>query len=168
MIAGSVGGRRLKAPAGGRSRPTSDRVREAVFSSLTSMDAIADARVLDLFAGSGALGIEALSRGAKEATFVDSDPAAAATVRANLASTGLEGTVVRGDAVAFLIGAGRFDLALLDPPYDFDRWNEVLSTLQAGVVVLESDREVELGDRWEILRCRRYGGTVVTVARATD
>lgn len=132
------------------------------------MDALAGARVLDLFAGSGALGIEALSRGAAAATFVDADGGAAKTVRANLEATGLQGEVVRLDALAFLAGAGHFDLAFADPPYDFDGWDDVLSALDADLVVLESGREIELGERWDVLRCRRYGGTVVTVAAAAS
>src|SRR5918998_3417279 len=97
VIAGRWGGRRLQAPPGDATRPTSDRVREALFSILGAR--VDDARVLDLFAGSGALGIEALSRGAASATFVDHDPDALAAVRANLDGTGLadRATVVRAD-----------------------------------------------------------------------
>src|SRR5688500_6095905 len=103
VVGGSAGGRRLRAPAGRSTRPTADRVREAMFNSLGSLDAVVGARVLDLFAGSGALGIEALSRGAAAATFVDSDARALAVVRANLDDTGLAGaTLVRADALAFL------------------------------------------------------------------
>ena len=91
VVAGTAGGRKLQAPPGRDIRPTSDRVREAVFSSLDSMGAVGGASVVDLFCGSGSLGIEALSRGAASATFVDNDPAAIATVRANLAATGLDG-----------------------------------------------------------------------------
>src|SRR5439155_24104030 len=115
VVAGSAKGRRLQAPPGRDVRPTSDRVREAVFSSLASMEAVEGASVLDLFAGTGALGIEALSRGAATATFVDDDPRAVAAVKANLASTGLDGgTVVRADALRWLEGAPAFDLALVD------------------------------------------------------
>ncbi|MFN2506284.1 MAG: RsmD family RNA methyltransferase, partial [Acidimicrobiales bacterium] len=92
VVAGLAGGRRLQAPEGRSIRPTSERVREAVFASLGSLGAVQGARVLDLFAGSGALGIEALSRGARSATFVDSDLRAVAAIRANLAAVGLVGT----------------------------------------------------------------------------
>ena len=137
-------------------------MREAVFSSLESMDAVRDARVVDLFCGSGALGLEALSRGAASATFVDDDSAAIAAVRTNLASTGLDGgEVVRADAVRWLDGDAAFDLALVDPPYSFNGWDAVFSRLRAGVVVAESDRDLEIPPPWRIVRLKRYGGTVV-------
>ena len=165
VVAGSAKGRRLQAPPGRDVRPTSDRVREAVFSSLASMEAVEGASVLDLFAGTGALGIEALSRGAATATFVDDDPRAVAAVKANLASTGLDGgTVVRADALRWLEGAPAFDLALVDPPYEFDAWDDLLGRLRASVLVAESDREVGVGPGWRVVRSRRYGGTVVTLA----
>jgi 16S rRNA (guanine966-N2)-methyltransferase len=159
-------------PPGRDTRPTSDRVREAVFNSLTSMGALHGASVLDLFAGSGALGIEALSRGAARATFVDHDRQALAAVEANLQVTGLESQaeVVRTDALAWLgrgtpAGEGpAYDLALLDPPYAFDRWPELLDLLPADLVVIESDREIEPGSTWGVTRQRRYGGTVVVIA----
>src|SRR5436853_7744768 len=120
VVAGSAGGRRLQAPPGRRLRPTSERVREAVFATLGSLGAVEGTRVVDLFAGTGALGIEALSRGATAATFVDDDATAVATVKANLQATGLVGTVVRSDVLRFLESAAeRYDLALADPPYAF-------------------------------------------------
>jgi len=86
-------------------------------------------------------------------------------VKANLASTGLDGgTVVRADALRWLDGAPAFDLALVDPPYEFDAWDEVLGLLRAGVLVAESNRTIELGPGWRVVRSRRYGGTVVTLA----
>lgn len=166
-MAGTARGRRLEAPPGSSSRPTADRVREATFNALGSLGAVTG-DVLDLFAGSGALGIEALSRGAERATFVDTDARALAVVRANLEATGLveQATVVRSDALRFLAGAGRFDLALLDPPYAFgdDEWATLLGVLDAGVAVVESDREVPVPTPWEVLRGKRYGGTVVLLA----
>lgn len=150
-------------------RPTSDRVREAVFSTLGSLGAVAGATVADLFAGTGAMGIEALSRGAASVTFVDADSVAVATIRANLAATGLDGpaaTVVRAGVEAWEVTAAPVDVAFLDPPYSFDRWAGVLEGLQAGLVVCESGADLDLGPRWEVLRARRYGGTVVTVGRA--
>lgn len=170
VVAGRARGRRLVSPRGRAVRPTSDRVREATFNALSSLDALEDASVLDLFAGSGALGIEALSRGAATATFVDHDPTALAAVRANLSTTGLApaATVVRSEASRFVAsGPGRFDLALLDPPYDFDgsSWSGLLDLLDAGLAVLESDREIDPGQRWEPVRVKRYGATVVTLVR---
>jgi 16S rRNA (guanine966-N2)-methyltransferase len=168
VVAGSARGRRLVAPAGPSTRPTADRVREATFNALGSLDAVEDAVVLDLFAGSGALGIEALSRGAASCTFVDSDPKAIAAVRANLEGTGLTGAVVRDDARRWA-GAhpGPWDLVLLDPPYALTdaEWADLLGVLDAEVVVVESDREVPLPAPWQVLRCKRYGGTVVLLAR---
>ena len=165
VVAGTAKGRKLTAPPGRDVRPTSDRVREAVFSSLVSMDAVEGASVLDLFAGSGALGIEALSRGAATATFVDDDPQAVATVEANLVATGLDGgTVVRADALRWLESAPRLDLALVDPPYEFAAWDQLLGRLRAGVLVAESDHELDLGAGWGVVRIKRYGGTVVTLA----
>jgi 16S rRNA (guanine966-N2)-methyltransferase len=169
VVAGSAGGRRLTVPPGVTTRPTADRVREATFNALGSLGVVEGATVLDLFAGSGAMGIEALSRGATSATFVDRDPRAVAAVRVNLETTGLadRATVVRADATHWLAGAGRFDLAVLDPPYATDdaTWTELLRRLDAGVAVLESDREVSLPESWGILRSRSYGGSVVVLAR---
>src|SRR6185295_18675776 len=125
VVGGTAGGRRLHAPAGRALRPTSERVREAVFSSLESMGGLDGAAVLDLFAGTGALGIEALSRGASHAVFVDADSDALAAVRSNLEATGLTGSghVVRSDVVKFLERQNDvFDVAFADPPYEFQAW----------------------------------------------
>ncbi|MDQ6927628.1 MAG: RsmD family RNA methyltransferase, partial [Actinomycetota bacterium] len=103
VVAGTVGGRRLQSPSGRNVRPMTEKVREAVFASLGSQGVVEGARVVDLFAGTGAIGIEALSRGAREAVFVEADPAAAATVEANLAITRLPGgSVVRDDVLRYL------------------------------------------------------------------
>ena len=171
VVAGSARGRRLQTPPGLDVRPTTDRVREATFNALGSLDVVQGASVLDLFAGSGALGIEALSRGAGHATFVDSSPRALAAVRDNLATCGLDeaATVVRADAFAHLaVHPEHHDLALLDPPYAFDRWAELLDTVRAPVVVVESDRAVPTEPHYEVRRERRYGGTVVTIAAQAD
>jgi 16S rRNA (guanine966-N2)-methyltransferase len=171
VVAGRFGGRRLAAPRGAHTRPTSERVREALFSALGD---VSGARVLDLFAGSGALGIEALSRGAAEATFVDSSAAAARAVRANLASLGIEAEVQRADARAFLRATrkrGRqYDLVLIDPPYRRasalagDLTGALPPVLAPGArVVVESDRRAPLELDIPLLDERRYGDTLIRI-----
>jgi 16S rRNA (guanine966-N2)-methyltransferase len=172
VVAGRWGGRRLQAPPGAATRPTSDRVREALFSILA--DRVLEARVLDLFAGSGALGIEALSRGAAEATFVDSAPAAVRAVRANLEAVGAQAEVRRADALRFLVGASgdarQYDLVFLDPPYRLAGrlGRELTAALPAvlapgAAVVAESDRRAPLGLELPILDERRYGDTLIRI-----
>jgi 16S rRNA (guanine966-N2)-methyltransferase len=171
VVAGTAGGLRLVAPDGQTTRPTSDRAREATFNALGSLGVVEDATVLDLFAGSGAMGIEALSRDAAHATFVDNDERARRAIRANLETTKLgdRAKVVAADAFAFLSTVDRrFDLAVLDPPYAFDRWSEVLAVLPAEVAVLESDRPIDAGVSWVVVRSRRYGTTVVTICRRSS
>jgi 16S rRNA (guanine966-N2)-methyltransferase len=173
VVAGSAGGRLLRAPDGTTTRPTSDRVREAMFNALGSLDAIEGATVLDLYAGSGALGIEALSRGAVSATFLETAGAARRVIEDNLATTGLadRATVVAGDALGHLERTDqRFDLILADPPYGFEHWPELGAAASArlaieGLLVAESDHEPDLGAGVSVLRSKRYGGTVVVFAR---
>jgi 16S rRNA (guanine966-N2)-methyltransferase len=139
-------------------------VREATFNALGSMDALEGATVLDAFAGSGAMGIEALSRGAARCTFVERDREALAVLRANLETCKLgpdRAAVVVGDGAR--PGAGRFDLALLDPPYAFDRWDDLLAGLDAGIAVCESGRPLEPPTGWRLVREKAYGGTVVSI-----
>jgi 16S rRNA (guanine966-N2)-methyltransferase len=177
VVAGTAGGRRLVAPAS--VRPTTDRVREALFASLG--DHVVDARVLDLYAGSGALGIEALSRGAAAAVFVDADRAAIDACRANLATTGLaERAQVHPGSVATLLGAGPptapFDLVVADPPYA-DAAAAAAAILAAlgepgwltphARVVLETPTRAgppspAAGTGWEIRSERKYGDTLLT------
>ncbi len=144
-----------------------EKVREAVFASLGSQGVVEGARVLDMFAGTGAIGIEALSRGAREAVFVEADPAAAATVEANLALTGLTGgTLVRDDVLRYLARPSeRFDLAFGDPPFRFDQWERLLALLPADLAVLESKAPIEPGEDWVLTGTRRYGGSVVSFLR---
>jgi 16S rRNA (guanine966-N2)-methyltransferase len=170
VVAGEAKGRRLQAPGGPRTRPTSDRVREAIFSVLASLDAVEDAVVADLFAGSGALGIEALSRGARRATFVDQDRAAVSSILANLALCGFgpdRADVVPGDALRWVAGAPPFDLVLADPPYGFADWPALLAGLApvTGLAALETGGPLEVGPAWQVLKQKQYGGTVVTVTR---
>ncbi|MGH9227634.1 MAG: 16S rRNA (guanine(966)-N(2))-methyltransferase RsmD [Acidimicrobiales bacterium] len=168
VVGGSARGRTLVAPPGGRTRPTSDRVREAIFNALRSRGAVEGAHVLDLFAGSGALGVEALSQGAARATFVDSDRTARQAVRRNLEACGLldRATVVAGPAERFLarLGAARFDLAFCDPPYAFADWDRLLAALPADLVVIESAGPVAVPVGRELVRESRYGGTWVGFA----
>ena len=173
VVGGVLGGRRLEAPAGDLARPTSDRAREAVFNMLFSLGLPEGATVLDLFAGSGALGIEALSRGAAHATFVDSDTAACRAITANLTALGVtdQATVVRSDAASFLNTHARpVDLAFADPPYEFDGWPELLGAVDAQALVCESDHEIEPGPghNWRAHRVRRYGNPVITVLVRPD
>jgi 16S rRNA (guanine966-N2)-methyltransferase len=175
VVAGAYGGRRLTAPKGAATRPTSDRVREALFSLLGPLD---DLRVLDLYAGSGALGIEALSRGARHATLVDSAPAAARAIAANLEALGTAPDAFelrRQDARAFLRGARgarhEYDLVFLDPPYRLAAGlGRELPPLLAGVlapgarVVTESDRRAPLElPTLPMTDERRYGDTLIRI-----
>ena len=174
VVAGTARGRRLAVPGGRVTRATPNRVREAVFNSLYSLGATEGARVLDLYAGTGALGIEALSRGAAEAVFVERDRAVAAVLRANLETTGLadRATVMAVEADAavdeLIRRRRRFDVALIDPPYAFDAWPELLRRVPAALVVIESDRPVDVGEGFSIHHRRRHGGTVVTFASAAE
>ncbi len=167
VIAGSHRGRQLRAAPGTLTRPTSDRVREAIFDVLGSLVDLGGATVVDLFAGSGALGIEALSRGAASAVFVEEAPAALRAIRGNLARLELEdrAQVVGEDALRFLRRPRHFDLALCDPPYVFDAWDTLLAGLRASLAVLESRVPLAVPAGWETVRNKRYGGTLVTVVR---
>lgn len=179
IVAGTARGRRIEAPDGDAVRPTGDRVREAMFNSLNSLGAVARASVLDLFAGSGALGMEALSRGAAHATFVERDPRVIGVLRANLERLGFAepAELVPGDALEYLRrrdrAAGGFDLILCDPPYGFDDWHRLLELCVphrsgSATVVIESDRPIDLPAGWRTRRSRRYGATVLAFAVACD
>lgn len=174
VIAGELGGRRLQAPRGRATRPTSDRVREALFAMLGELRG---ERVLDLFAGSGALGIEALSRGAERAVFVERDPAALRALKANLGSLELSATraEVRGtEALAALRSARRrqetYDLLFIDPPYSRARvlGSELTAALApllapAARVVVESASREPLELELPLQRERRYGDTSIRI-----
>ena len=173
VIGGDYRGRRLSAPVGPNVRPTSDRVREAIFDILYSRGGVEGLQVVDLFAGTGAMGIEALSRGAASVTFVERDPRSVESIRANLVAVGLgdaeargNATVIRADVDGWVAQAiSRYDLVLCDPPYDYTGWDTLVGRLPGDLVVLESGAELPVADGWEALRSRRYGGTIVTVAR---
>jgi 16S rRNA (guanine966-N2)-methyltransferase len=172
VVGGEARGRALRAPGGRGTRPTSDRVREAMFDVLASTAPVEGAVVADLFAGSGALGIEALSRGARRVWFVDHDKRAAAAIRANLLATGFDarGHVVRADVLRWLEHAPPLELVLCDPPYGYDRWPALLRALSglSELLLMETGHTPDPGGGWEVLKAKRYGGTVVTVARPVD
>jgi 16S rRNA (guanine966-N2)-methyltransferase len=168
VVAGQFKGRRLAAPRGTRTRPTADRVREALFSMLGDVDG---AHVLDLYAGSGALGIEALSRGAASAVFVERDPRAVAAIERNLAAIGVEATVLRRDVARFLAAEdGAFDLVFCDPPYDSasrlagplaDRLPALVA--EDARIVTESDKRNPLVLPFPLLVERDYGDTRIAI-----
>jgi 16S rRNA (guanine966-N2)-methyltransferase len=180
LISGTAGGRRIKVPKSGV-RPTGDRAREALFNALTHLLDLRGATVLDLYAGSGALGLEALSRGAGSAVFVESSPAVLPVLRENLATIGLPGgRVVPGSVPTVVRGAppGRFDLVLADPPYatPAEEVQEVLGALVTGywlapgaVLVVERPSKEQ---PWEWptpltgLRDRRYGEAQLRYGRS--
>jgi 16S rRNA (guanine(966)-N(2))-methyltransferase RsmD len=179
VIAGSARGRRLHSPADSRVRPTTDRVKEALFSTLTSrFGAFEGLAVLDLFAGSGALGVEALSRGADRAHFVDAHQDSIALIRKNLALTGLEpsATLVimdAGKALNFFSSEGRgFDVIFVDPPYaDKELSERVLHLLaqlvlirENGIIVFETDSRYELPrpDCLHLVSRKKYGDTALS------
>lgn len=174
VVGGVARGRRLTARVPSGVRPTTDYVRESIFNVLASRVDLDGARVADLYCGTGALGIEALSRGAAHCCFVDVDPACLAAAAANLEAVGLDHATLGagGDetAASFVRATlprwhphGHLDLVLCDPPYGELDATALLRDVDAGVVVLETDRPVEAPEGWEATFERRYGGTLVTV-----
>ncbi|HRE02666.1 MAG TPA: RsmD family RNA methyltransferase, partial [Ilumatobacteraceae bacterium] len=145
-------------------RPTTDKVRQAVFNSLDSRGVLDGALVVDLFAGSGAMGIEALSRGAESCVFVENDRAAVAALRANLASLRLgdRARVMVADVMSVAGSLADADIALIDPPYTFDQWPLLLGRVRAGLVVAEGGQELPPIDGWQVVRSKRHGRTVIT------
>lgn len=177
IIAGTYGGRRIQTPKGDGTRPTSDRVREALFSSLESeLGGFAGLRVLDLFAGSGALGLESVSRGADFAQFVESDAKAAAVVKANIRELGANAAVARTKAAAFVEApsAAEFDLVFVDPPYalstdtvaDLVRQLKEHGASEALFVVERATRDpFTWPDGVEGVRSKKYGETTLWYGR---
>ena len=172
VVAGTARGRKLVSPPGLGVRPTADRVRQATFNALESRGLVDGARVLDLFAGTGALGIEALSRGAAHATFVDRGRESIDAIWENIDTLGFRdrAVVVRSEvsrwlAMAPLSGPDAPDLVLADPPYTFAGWPELFEALvgSGAVLVAETGRPLDAEPGWEILRQQRYGSTVITV-----
>jgi 16S rRNA (guanine(966)-N(2))-methyltransferase RsmD len=175
VITGTARGRKLGEPKNMDIRPTTDKVKESIFN-IIQFD-IEGRRVLDLFAGTGQLGIEALSRGAKSAVFVDASNEAVKIVRANLAHCGLTGEVVRDDAVAFLSRCGKFDLVFLDPPYQSGLMEAVLRKIiqfdilaDGGIIVCETSTDVALpalSAPYYLGREYHYGKVKLTVCGKT-
>jgi len=183
IVAGAARGRRLAVPPGDSTRPTSDRAREALFSALGSLiRAWAGRRFLDLYAGSGAVGLEALSRGAAEVVLVESDAKAARTITANVAAVGLPGAEVLRTTAELAVrslgvaGGAPFDVVFADPPYDLgdDRLGEVLLAVRPALAddaVVAVERSTR-GGTWEwpagyeALRSRRYGEATLWYGRA--
>ena len=185
VIGGSAGGRKLLSPPGTRVRPTADRVKEALFSILLSrFGNFCGLTILDLFAGTGNLGIEALSRGCDHAVFVDSHPQSIRTIRDNLQLTGFTNSaeVISGDAVKVMKQLQQrstsFDIVFLDPPYrEAELLQSVLNEFAAatvlapgGVLVVETDKgsPPTQADKLAILDRRLYGDTAITFFRLTD
>ena len=172
VITGKARGVALKTPDGMATRPTSDRVKEALFS-VIQFD-IPGSRVLDLFGGTGQLGIEALSRGAESAVFVDQSKNAVKLVKDNLKKTQLENArVVQGDSISFLAGKEKFDLIFLDPPYATGLLKNALDGIvkfdklsTGGIIVCESSAETELPELdapYQHLKTYKYGKVKITV-----
>jgi 16S rRNA (guanine966-N2)-methyltransferase len=180
VVGGSLRGRALSTPTDARTRPTSDRVREAVFNILAHGAASLSfdgARVIDLFAGTGALGIEAISRGAAFALFIEEDPQARAVIRTNVEAFGLTGQtkIFRRDAteLGLAMQLGQYDIAFLDPPYGQGLGERALTSLAGGAwltpgarIVLEERRDVavSLPPGYELIETRTWGDTQVVFA----
>ena len=168
VVAGELRGRRINAPLGKKTRPTTDKAREATFNALGSLGVVVGARVVDAFAGSGALGIEALSRGAEHCTFIERDREALEVLRENLETLGLveKSTIVRGDVLTNIALVRNASLVLADPPYEFKQWRQFLGEVACDLVVAESDRDMNLASPaiigWEVTRVKRYGRAYVS------
>jgi 16S rRNA (guanine966-N2)-methyltransferase len=173
IVAGELRGRRLVAPPPTTTRPTTDKVREAVFNALASLDVVVGALVVDLYAGSGALGIEALSRGAEHCTFVERDRVAVRAIDENVATLGLRSRarVVVGDAIAAAPSVDA-DLAFADPPYGFADWPRLLRAVRAPLLVAEAEvavaEDLAAAQGWERGRVKRYGRTWVSFLHRLD
>ena len=170
VVAGDLRGRRIEAPVSDATRPTTDKVREAVFNALGSLGVVEGARIVDLFAGTGAMGIEALSRGADHCVFVEKDRAALQVLRTNIKNLNLESrtSVISGDAVLVAGQQRDVDVLIADPPYGYNEWSTLLENVEAGLVVLESDRPVGDIDGWDTIREKKYGRTFVAFLQRAD
>ena len=171
VITGIAGGRKLKSPEGESVRPTTDHVKQAMFNIL-QFD-LEGRRILDLFGGTGQLGIEALSRGAREVVFTDSSRTSVQLIRENLKRCGLEGKVLQTDALSYLARGEKFDVIFIDPPYDgglyqavLERINAVDNLTEGGIIVCEARAGTELPELsapYFKLRERRYGNVKICI-----
>ncbi|WP_028307390.1 16S rRNA (guanine(966)-N(2))-methyltransferase RsmD [Desulfitibacter alkalitolerans] len=170
IISGYAKGRRIIAPRGTKIRPTSDRVKEAIFNTISPLVYKSD--FLDLFAGTGNIGIEALSRGANSCTFVDQSPKAIKCIRNNLANIGFEdrSTIILGDSRKIINKLTKiYDIIFLDPPYGYDLVVPIVKKLklllkEEGIIVVETESKIELPpqcDTFRLLKTSKYGDTQV-------
>ena len=171
VITGTAGGRKLKSPNGNAVRPTTDHVKQAIFNILQyDMEG---RRVLDLFGGTGQMGIEALSRGAREAVFVDSSRTSVLLIRENLKLCGFKADVLLTDALSYLQRGEKFDIIFVDPPYDAGLYGPVLERINAvdnlnegGIIICEARAGTvlpEMKPPYEKLRERRYGSVTIAL-----
>ncbi len=171
VITGTAGGRKLKSPSGNAVRPTTDHVKQAIFNIL-QFD-MEGRRVLDLFGGTGQMGIEAISRGAREAVFIDSSRTSVSLIRENLKLCGFRAEVLQTDALSFLQRGDKFDIIFVDPPYDAGLYEPVLHRINAvdnlnegGIIICEARAgEVlpELRPPYGKLRERDYGNVKICI-----
>ena len=166
VISGSAKGRKLVVPSGDHVRPTKDRVKEAIFNSLHSYGLVENRSFLDLFSGTGSLGIEALSRGAKSAVFIDHHAEAIDCIILNVEKLNYGSTskILKTDALSFLERDDYFDVVLLDPPYEYEHWGTLLKRVNAHSIVIESSEQVTLESDWEIIKSQKYGQTNLLIA----
>tara|TARA_B100000902_G_scaffold396769_1_gene458687 strand:+ start:3729 stop:4247 length:519 start_codon:yes stop_codon:yes gene_type:complete len=166
VIAGVAKGRKLAVPSGDFIRPTKDRVKEAIFNSLHSHGLINNRSFLDLFSGTGSLGIEALSRGAESVVFVDNHTEAINCITLNVRTLnyGSASKIEKADALNFLAKEDHFDVVLLDPPYKYENWGILLTRIKAHSIVIESAEPVTLENDWEIIKSQKYGQTNLLIA----
>ncbi len=169
VISGDARGRKIQAPPGDATRPITDRAKESIFNMLGSLGGVADASIVDLYAGSGSFGLECLSRGAAWVTFVERRPAAVATIRSNLDLLGYadRARIEQATVETVLSGLEKADVAFCDPPYADDPWPELLANLEAELLVGHAEADIELNDRWTELRRRRYGRSHIVIAAAS-
>jgi len=170
VVSGSARGRRIIAPKGTKIRPTSDRVKEAIFNTIAAL--VNQSDFLDLFAGTGSMGIEALSRGARSCTFIDNSPQAIKCVKNNLSNIGFEdrSIVMLGDSTKMVTKLTQtYDIIFLDPPYGYNLVMEIMKNLklllkEEGIIVVETESKIELPsqcDTFRLLKKSRYGDTQV-------